>query len=178
MSQLTNLRSFLDRVNQVGENSLIRTRSALDQVEANTFTLAQAYMNALLGIEDLFAAFAPLPFTAIFLPPLSLTVPHASTGTATQTLQLGATGSTTATIIGLQPLASNPPNLQLVIPPTTVSATLTTQGLLSVTITNLGGVLGTIPGPWPPPSPYPLPCWQGVVVGATFPLAQVSLVAT
>jgi len=161
---LVNLRNFLDRMDIVATNAFFRTKDALDQIEANTFTTAQAILNPLLTIDDILAAFAPSPGTYVYPPIVMITASHTSAVPAVGTAQLTPAASQPATAKQLVPYGSitNP-----TIPAANVGAVVGGTGILTVTISNINAIPTIAAGNY-----------RGPVMGTSTPLALVYLTLT
>src|SRR4051794_28293518 len=94
---LLNLRNFLDRWDFVASNAFFRSKDALDQIEANTYTLAQAMLNPLSMLDDILGAFAPSPATYVYPPIVMITGSSTSTTPLTGSVQLTPAAAQPAT---------------------------------------------------------------------------------
>ncbi len=158
------LRNFLDRMDVIATNAFFRTKDALDQIEGNTYTTAQAILNPLLTLDDILAAFAPGPSNYIYPPIVMITGSHTSNAAVTGTVQLTPAASQPATSKALQPYG----NISApAIPAANISANVANTGILTVTISNVATIPGIVAG-----------SYRGPVMGTNSPLALVYLQLT
>jgi hypothetical protein len=104
MGSFDNLREFMDRLSFLAVKNFYRTRSALDDIEAGTFSTAQSWLNPLALADDLIALWLPTG-TTLFQTPPTLAIPGSkATGAAAKSINLGLVAATTAKATALQPI--------------------------------------------------------------------------
>jgi hypothetical protein len=134
MSTLGNLRAFMDRMDILAAKTFYRTKGALDDIEAGTYTVSQSFLNPLGVIDDMLALFAPNLGSTFVYPPTLVVPATKAVGSGAATLTLGLPAGTTVTATPLQPVANlNAPS----IPAADVAPAITNAGDLNVAINNL-----------------------------------------
>ncbi|HXJ32538.1 MAG TPA: hypothetical protein VMS22_00740 [Candidatus Eisenbacteria bacterium] len=104
MGAFDNLREFMDRLNFLALKNFYRTKAALDDIEAGTFSTAQTWLNPLLVADDIIALWLPTASTA-FATPQTIVIPGSKLiGTAAKSVNLGLAAGATAKATALQPI--------------------------------------------------------------------------
>jgi len=134
MGDFDNLREFMDRLNFLALKNFYRTKAALDDIEAGTFSTAQSLQNPLAFVNDVIGLWLPGAHT--FKMPRTLVIAGSkATGTAAGSIDLGLTSATSPRASALQPMGM-PPGTRA-IKGADVSATIVAPSL-HVGINNLG----------------------------------------
>ena len=143
MGTFDNLREFMDRLNVLALKNFYRTKAALDDIEAGTFSAAQSLQNPLAFINDLIGLWLPVGTT--FTMPRTLAIAGSqATGTTSGSIDLGLSAGTVPKKAALQPMGMPPGSQAIKAADVTVANAAPS---LKVGINNLGSyVVGNYKG--------------------------------
>ncbi len=104
MGAFDNMREFMDRLSILALKNFYRTKAALDDIEAGTFSTAQSWLNPLQFVDDVIALWLPSGSTT-FVTPQTLVIPgQQSVGNAARSVNLGLGAGTVVKATALQPI--------------------------------------------------------------------------
>src|SRR5881397_2197644 len=107
MGAFDNVREFMDRVNLLALKNFYRTKGALVDIEAGTFSTAESWLLPLTMLDDLIALWLPVGSTTLVYPPTLVIAGSRATGAAAGSIAIaGITAATLLKKTALQPFGS------------------------------------------------------------------------